>query len=219
MLVTAMSGRADGDRQRNAERTRTEILDVATTEFARLGYTGARVDEIAALTTTTKRMIYYYFGSKEQLYIAVLERAFEAFKPQTVVPRETIADPLVLIRMIAEDIFERHQQHPELIRLLTIENIHEGRHIANSEHFRSIGHPGFEVLNQVLAEGVQKGRLRPGVDALDVFTIIYSFCAFRIAHRFTFQHFSGRDLLDPTTHDHQRQMLSDMLVAYLRPTQ
>ena len=34
------------------------------------------VDEIAARTETTKRMIYYYFGSKKQLYLAVLEGAY-----------------------------------------------------------------------------------------------------------------------------------------------
>ena len=54
----------------------TEILDVATSEFAAHGYQGSRVDEIAALTRTTKRMIYYHFGGKKQLYIAVLERAY-----------------------------------------------------------------------------------------------------------------------------------------------
>src|SRR5687768_9121850 len=61
---------------RDAVRTRSEILDVATREFADNGYAGARVDEIAAKTRTTKRMIYYYFGSKERLFVAVLEREY-----------------------------------------------------------------------------------------------------------------------------------------------
>ena len=67
---------ATPERMRDAARTRAEILDVATSEFAAHGYHGARVDEIAALTRTTKRMIYYHFGGKKQLYIAVLERAY-----------------------------------------------------------------------------------------------------------------------------------------------
>ena len=65
-------------RRRDAARTRNEILDVATREFAEHGFAGARVDEIAERTRTTKRMIYYYFGGKEQLYVAVLERAYAA---------------------------------------------------------------------------------------------------------------------------------------------
>src|SRR3954451_15135864 len=64
------------ERRRDAERTKAEILEVARREFARQGYAGARVDEIAALMRTTKRMIYYYFGGKENLYIAVLEKAY-----------------------------------------------------------------------------------------------------------------------------------------------
>ena len=44
--------------------------------LAAKGLTGARIDEIAELTRTSKRMIYYYFGSKEGLYIAVLEEAY-----------------------------------------------------------------------------------------------------------------------------------------------
>ena len=51
------------------------ILEVATREFSDKGLAGARIDEIAAATRTSKRMIYYYFGSKEGLYVAVLEEA------------------------------------------------------------------------------------------------------------------------------------------------
>ena len=64
------------ERIRDAERTRADILAVATREFADRGYAGARINEIADKTSTTKRMIYYYFGGKEQLYIAVLEQAY-----------------------------------------------------------------------------------------------------------------------------------------------
>ncbi len=67
-------------RIRDAARTKAEILDVATQEFSRAGFAGARVDEIAARTRTTKRMIYYYFGGKEQLFTAVLERAYSVIR-------------------------------------------------------------------------------------------------------------------------------------------
>src|SRR3984885_13373469 len=63
-------------RQRDPEQTRAEILQVAADEIAEHGFAGARVDRIAAQMRTTKRMIYYYFGSKEELYVAVLERVY-----------------------------------------------------------------------------------------------------------------------------------------------
>ena len=53
-----------------------EILQVASAEFADKGLAGARIDAIADATRTSKRMIYYYYGSKEGLYLAVLEDAY-----------------------------------------------------------------------------------------------------------------------------------------------
>ena len=63
-------------RTNDPARTMAEILEVATHEFADKGLAGARIDEIAAATRTSKRMIYYYFGSKDALYLAVLEEAY-----------------------------------------------------------------------------------------------------------------------------------------------
>src|SRR4029079_17024488 len=73
-------GPAGPERVRDAERTRADILAVATREFADQGYAGARINLIADKTSTTKRMIYYYFGGKEQLYVAVLEQAYERIR-------------------------------------------------------------------------------------------------------------------------------------------
>src|SRR3712207_4596150 len=57
------------------EATRRNILAVATAEFADKGFSGTRVDEIAALTNTSKRMIYFYFEGKEGLFVAFHEDA------------------------------------------------------------------------------------------------------------------------------------------------
>ena len=99
-------------RQRDPERTRSEILAVATEEFANQGFAGARVDEIANRTRTTKRMIYYYFGSKELLYVAALERAYENIR----IVEESIdverLDPVTAIRQLAELTFDRHEPTP-----------------------------------------------------------------------------------------------------------
>src|SRR5687768_14923791 len=69
-----------GPRTNDPERTMANILEVATREFADKGLSSARIDEIAAATRTSKRMIYYYFGSKEGLYVAVLEEAYSRIR-------------------------------------------------------------------------------------------------------------------------------------------
>src|SRR3954447_14903630 len=67
-------------RTHDPERPQANILQVAEAEFGEKGLAGARIDEIAAATRTSKRMIYYYFGSKEGLYIAVLEEAYRRMR-------------------------------------------------------------------------------------------------------------------------------------------
>jgi AcrR family transcriptional regulator len=52
-----------------------QILEVAGRVFAARGYHGASMDEIAAQAGITKPLVYAYFGSKEELYVAYIERA------------------------------------------------------------------------------------------------------------------------------------------------
>src|SRR3954454_24367851 len=94
--------RATVPRRRDPARTQTEILDVATREFAERGYSGARVDEIAALTRTTKRMIYYYFESKERLFVAALRRAYARIRALEQEVEVDDLDPEAAIRRVAE---------------------------------------------------------------------------------------------------------------------
>ncbi|MGY1496246.1 TetR family transcriptional regulator [Streptomyces sp. QTS52] len=204
-----------GGRIRDAARTRAEILDVATKEFARAGLAGARVDEITALTRTTKRMIYYYFGGKEQLFTAVLERAYSVIRQAEQDLDVEHLDPVAAIRRLAELTFDHHEAHPDFIRLVSIENIHEAEHIAASEQLGRIGSPALEVIHRILESGRRSGLFTADVDAVDLHAMISSFCFFRVANRHTFGALFGRDLTAPDQREHYRAMLGDMVIAYL----
>lgn len=108
---------------RDAERTRQAILAAAVEEFADRGLAGARVDAIAGQSGANKRMLYYYFDSKEQLYLAVLERAYGAMRQAERGLNLTGAAPLDAIRALVEFKFDYYPEHPRLIRLLAGENM------------------------------------------------------------------------------------------------
>ncbi|MFE9923401.1 TetR/AcrR family transcriptional regulator [Streptomyces sp. NPDC005774] len=203
------------ERVRDAARTRTEILDVATREFARAGYDGARVDEIAARTRTTKRMIYYYFGGKEQLFTAVLERAYGVIREAEQELDVDHLDPVAAIRRLAEVTFDHHERHPDFIRLVSIENIHDAQHIAASGKLGRMGSPALDVIRRILAAGQSSGLFTADVDAVDLHAMISAFCFFRVSNRHTFGALFGRDLVDADRREHYRAMLGDMVIAYL----
>jgi AcrR family transcriptional regulator len=203
------------ERIRDAERTRADILAVATREFADQGYAGARINVIADKTSTTKRMIYYYFGGKEQLYVAVLEQAYGFIRSLEQTLDVEHLDPVEAIRELAGLTFDHHESHPDFIRLVSIENIHRAEHLAHSTVLSGLADPALDVLGAILKRGWAVGVFREDVDALDVHQVISSFCVFRTANRHTFGAIFGRDLLDPAGREHQRRMLGDLVVAFL----
>src|SRR4029453_1618940 len=88
MPTTAAPGGAATDAEgperpkpRDPEGTRRRILAAALREFSAKGIDGARVDAIAARAGTNKRMLYYYFGSKDDLFRAVLRQRLPAPAP------------------------------------------------------------------------------------------------------------------------------------------
>ena len=212
---TAPADAASGERSRDPQRTRAEILDVASSEFAASGYAGARVDEIAAKTRTTKRMIYYYFESKEGLYLAVLERAYAVIRSLEQGVDVEHLDPVAALRQLAELTYDHHESHPDFIRLVSIENIHDARHLKQSAALPGLSMPVREVIGRILERGWAARVFREDVDALDVHMLISSYCVFRIANRHTFNAIFHRDLLDPKLRGHYRKMLGDLVVEYL----
>ncbi len=204
------------ERQRDAVRTRAEILDVATSEFAEHGYSGARVDVIAAKTSTTKRMLYYYFASKAGLYTAVLERAYAEIREREQEVDVEGLDPVAAIRRLAELTFDHHESHPDFIRLVSIENIHRAEHMAGSESLANLNTPAIEVIARILERGRAEGTFRREVDAVDVHMMISAFCFFRVANQHTFGTIFGRDLMAGELRERYRGMLGDMVVEFLR---
>jgi AcrR family transcriptional regulator len=202
-------------RHRDAERTRKDILDVARREFADRGLSGARVDEIAARTQTTKRMIYYYFDGKKQLFEAVLEQAYSEIRAAEQDVQLDHLDPVAAIRRLAEITFDHHDAHPDFVKLVRIENIHQAEHIKRSTAIVSVNSPAIDLITKILAQGHADGVFRRHPDAIDVHMMISSFCVFRLSHRDTFGALFGRDLADPALRDRYRTMVGDLVVDYL----
>ena len=212
-MTTAEGPAQSAGRVRDAARTRAEIMDAATQEFARAGYGGARVDEIAARTRTTKRMIYYYFGGKEQLFTAVLERAYSVIREAEQQLDVEHLDPVAAIRRLAAVTFDHHEAHPDFIRLVSIENIHRAEHMRASGRFADLNTPAIDLIAGILERG--RDVFRRDVDALDVHMMISAFCVFRVANRHTWATIFDRDPLDPALRERYRRMLGDMVVDYL----
>jgi AcrR family transcriptional regulator len=190
---------------------------VAREEFARHGLSGARVDAIAARTRTAKRMIYYYFGSKEGLYLAVLEQAYGDIRAiEQQLDLLSLTPPDAIRRMI-EFTLDYQEAHPEFIRLVSIENIHHGKYVAQSEVIQNLNVTVIEMLADILARGQREGLFRAGIDPVDVHMMISAFCFYRVSNRHTFGRLFQRDLGAEDQKQRHKRMLGDAVLGYLNP--
>jgi AcrR family transcriptional regulator len=203
-------------RQRDAERTREEILAVAMAEFARNGYSGARVDDIAARTRTTKRMIYYYFGGKEGLYIEVLERAYAGIRDHERSLDVGHLTPSDAVRRLVELTFDYDQSHPEFIKLVSVENIHEAEFLRKSVALRPMNNSAVELLDKLLAAGRSTGEFTTKISALELHLMITALCFFRVSNRASVTAIFGHDMGSPRSRARQRRLVADMVIAFLK---
>ena len=65
--------RGDFDRSARRAQTRALLLQAAASVYARCGFNGATLDEVAAEAGFTKGAVYDHFGSKENLLLALME--------------------------------------------------------------------------------------------------------------------------------------------------
>ena len=180
-------------RTNDPQRTMAGILEVASAEFANKGLDGARIDAIAAATHTSKRMIYYYFGSKEGLYLAVLEDAYRRTRAtESELHLDDLAPVAALERLIGFT-FEHHYQNQGFIRLVMNENIQRGQFLAQSALIEQLNKPAIQAIEQLYCRGVSSGVFRPGLNAVDIHESISALSFFNVSNRYTFGLIFQRD--------------------------
>jgi AcrR family transcriptional regulator len=178
-------------------------------EFAENGLTGARVDAIAERTRTSKRMIYYYFGSKDGLYRAVLEQAYNGIRTRESQTHLKELPPLEALRRLIEITFDYDESHPSFIRLITVENIHYAEHLKKLSSIRGINVSAIATVDEILERGRTAGIFRSDISAFDVHLLISSFCFFRVSNRHTVGTIFKQDLSDPKTLLRHKRLITE----------
>jgi AcrR family transcriptional regulator len=202
-------------RRRDAERTKAEILAAATREFSERGLNGARVDSIAARTRTNKRMIYYYFGSKERLYIAVLEDAYKSIREAEKRLRLDDLPPGEAIRCLAEFTFDYHWNNPQLAKLVVIENVHKGKNLSRSKSISGLNISIIDAIAKVLRRGAEEGVLRTDIDPVELHMTISALSLFHVTNRYTFGTVFRRDMVSDEAVAQRRKEIVDIVSRYV----
>ena len=202
-------------RTNDPARTTAEILEVATREFAAKGLAGARIDEIAAATRTSKRMIYYYFGSKDGLYLAVLEEAYRRMRSIEAELHLDDLEPVAALRRLAEFTYDHHRDNEDFIRLVMSENIHRAEYLQRSKTIRQLNVKAIDSIRGVYDRGVAQGVFRAGLDPVDIHAAISALTVFNVSNRYTFGTIFNREQRREKAATLQREQVVQLVLRFV----
>src|SRR4051812_10974305 len=209
--------RRPGVREQAAQETRDAILKAATKIFAKHGFSGGRIDEISKAAKSYDRMIYYYFGSKEDLFVAVLEEMYKRFNEAETALELSSDQPVESLTAVIRVMWGFYQRNPEFITLLNDENLHRGKHISRSLRAREYSSPALQILEQVLEAGARKKVFRNGLVARDVYLMIAGLNYFYLSNRFTLSSFLGEKLEAPEALTHWQAFVVEAVLRTVKP--
>jgi AcrR family transcriptional regulator len=212
---TPAKNRAAGQRVQDPEKTKADILKVATLEFGEKGLAGGRIDAIAAATQTSKRMLYYYFGSKEGLYLAALEHSYRKVREMESALHLDDMEPVAALRCLVTVSFDHHMNNENYIRLVMSENINRGRYLAQSPNIQELNRPVISTLRAIYERGVAAGVFRSGLDPADIHASISALAFFNVSNRHTFGLIFQVANQSPSYIANRRENVNQMILRYV----
>ncbi len=201
---------------RNSEASQAKILEAARAEFVTHGLTGARVDRIAEQAGVNKNLIYHYFKSKEDLYLRILEGIYSDMREHQRDLEVRDLPPIEGMRALVAHTFDHFVATPDLIRLMSIENIHYAHYLKQSKVVKSLYIPLLQTIKTLLARGQEEGSFRANVDPVDFYVSISALAYFHLSNRYTLSWIFNQKLDSPKRLAQRRAHVVEMVLGYLQ---
>ncbi|MFO1352276.1 MAG: TetR/AcrR family transcriptional regulator [Gammaproteobacteria bacterium] len=212
-----MQAKSGKPKKRDAELTRQRLLKAALKEFAGKGLGGGRVDRIAERAGVNKRMLYHYFGSKEGLFLAVLEGAYGQLRSAERALDLEHLPPRAAIERIVDFTWDYYLKHPEFLTLVNSENLHKARHLKKSKILPAMYSDMLHLLQGILERGSGSGEFRAGVEPLQLAISIAALGYYYLTNRYTMTILADFDLMAPAALERRRAEIKRTVIASLRP--
>ncbi|MFK3982385.1 TetR family transcriptional regulator [Micromonospora sp. NPDC050397] len=186
---------------RDAQATQQRLLDAAADEFSTYGIAGGRVERIAAAAKSNKAQIYHYFGSKEQLFDAVLD---------AIVSRTASEVPIDVNDLpgYAGRLFDRYEDDPRIARLATWYRLERTGDPEQIEVLSDTIRDELQQIRRAQKAGILPSRYRPA-DLLNLVLHLSFLWAF------VFPELKGQ--FAKVSRTHRRRILTEAVKALLTP--
>jgi len=112
--------------------------------------------------------------------------------------------------------FDYHNMHPDFVRLVMNENIHQAAHIGELASIRTRNRAVIKTLRSLLDRGIEAGLFRSDIDPVELHMSISALCFYNVSNRYTFSTIFGRDMTSPKAAGARREVVADMIEKWCR---
>lgn len=197
------------ERERNAARSREAILDAAESLFADQGYQATSLNQVGMKAGVSRGTPGYFFGSKAELYQAVLERCFQRARDAIRTGRDRALasgeSARVVLAGAVADYFDFFLANPNFVRLMEREAL-AGEHRA-AQRPNLVGEATLAILEEL---GLDPSR---SAEAAHLVLSIMGLCWFPLVHADTVLPSLGFDLRDPEFIAKRREHVMALVVG------
>jgi AcrR family transcriptional regulator len=202
------------DRTRNPDRSRAAILDAAEHLFAVQGYEATSLNQVGTAAGVSRGTPGYFFGSKSDLYQAVLDRSFaevrDAVREGRARALASAQSPDTILAGAVSDYFDFLAARPNFIRLIERQALNGGRLPEGLTHLSA----GQEALAAISAElGLDDS---PSGDAAQLLLSIIALCWFPLIHARTVAPAVGVGLEDAADLERRKRQVISLVLHGLR---
>jgi AcrR family transcriptional regulator len=198
------------------EGTRERILRTAIAEFSEKGYSGARVLTICRKSRANPRMIYHYFGGKDRLYVAVLEHVLGELRAEELKLDVEHVGPVEGMLQLFDFTYDHFGKHPELIHILSGENLLRARFLKKSARTPVVASPLIAMISELLKRGEKAGVFRRGIDPLQLYVSMVGFAYFHRSNAHTLSVIFKSDILKADWQAEHKRYAREMVLGFLK---
>jgi hypothetical protein len=145
----------------------------------------------------------------------VLEEAYRDIRSAELkLPLDTL-EPEEAIETLLRFTWDYYLANPEFVTLVNSANLHQARHLKNSETFRSFGPPFVGLVKSILERGVAKGAFRPGIDPVQLNITIAAIGYYYLTNRYTGAIMFARDYMTKEALDERFAFNRDTIIRLI----
>ena len=199
------------ERERNPARTREAILDAAERLFAEQGYEATSLSQVGKEAGVSRGTPGYFYGSKAELYRAVLERCFTEVRQAVQVGRErALASgeaPEIVLEGAVSDYFDFLVGRPNFVRLIEREALTAAGVLPDAPAEIQVGREALAALAVEL--GLDPS---PSGDAAQLLLSIVALCWFPLVHAGTIAPAVGVEMKSPAALAQRKRHVVDLVL-------